>query len=306
MVNKMQLAKMFSMQWVSNYKVKLIGRGLKRDPDAGVPKRGKRSSWLGWVHSDHATELERTRYPSNCPNPFCQSCRTCLKTRICQILLACTIYFCAWHFLTDTSSTTNKSEWTWEACSWGRQESSRGRNWNIWEGGNYGWRPPWYEWLWSTSILAGGLPLALMGPEFFNSRFLGRENRFPLLWKIALDVLLIQASAAPCERVFSSNKETDSARRSDMASLKIEELQILKFDYWSRRLYWKGTICPWWIGGLHWRVMGRVGEFTSGNWCLTRTDALTCHVIFPLVPNFRLFSILFEYIRSFFFKKNLY
>lgn len=64
------------------------------------------------------------------------------------------------------------------------------------------------------------------------------------MWKIALDVLPIQASAVPCECVFSSSKETDSARRTNMASLKMEELQILKFDYRSRRLnFMEGLVC---------------------------------------------------------------
>ncbi|EDQ99055.1 uncharacterized protein LACBIDRAFT_317685 [Laccaria bicolor S238N-H82] len=59
---------------------------------------------------------------------------------------------------------------------------------------------------------------------------------YPLMWKVALDVLPAQASAVPCERIFSSSKETDSLRRTNMSSWKIEELQVLKFGYRSDRL----------------------------------------------------------------------
>ena len=34
------------------------------------------------------------------------------------------------------------------------------------------------------------------------------EEEFPLLFKVALNILPVQASAVPCERVFSSSKET--------------------------------------------------------------------------------------------------
>jgi hypothetical protein len=60
--------------------------------------------------------------------------------------------------------------------------------------------------------------------------------KFPLLYKIALDILPAQASAVPCERVFSSSKETDTNRRSNLSSFKIEELQMLKFGYRKDRL----------------------------------------------------------------------
>jgi hypothetical protein len=44
-----------------------------------------------------------------------------------------------------------------------------------------------------------------------------------------MDVLPIQASAVPCERVFSSGKETMSARRNRIGSDLMESLQMLKF-----------------------------------------------------------------------------
>jgi hypothetical protein len=45
-----------------------------------------------------------------------------------------------------------------------------------------------------------------------------------------MDVLAIQGSAVPCERVFSSGKETMSARRSRIKYDFMEALQMLKFS----------------------------------------------------------------------------
>ena len=56
------------------------------------------------------------------------------------------------------------------------------------------------------------------------------------MWKVALDVLPAQASAVPCEHIFSSSKETDSLWRTNMSSWKMEELQVLKFSYRSDHL----------------------------------------------------------------------
>jgi hypothetical protein len=47
---------------------------------------------------------------------------------------------------------------------------------------------------------------------------------------LAVDVLAIQGSAVPCERVFSSGKETMSARRSRIKYDLMEALQMLKFS----------------------------------------------------------------------------
>ncbi|KAJ7683671.1 hypothetical protein B0H17DRAFT_864290, partial [Mycena rosella] len=54
---------------------------------------------------------------------------------------------------------------------------------------------------------------------------------FPIFFRIALDVLPVQASAVPCERVFSSSKETDVLRRGNLSPIVMEMLQILKFIY---------------------------------------------------------------------------
>jgi len=47
---------------------------------------------------------------------------------------------------------------------------------------------------------------------------------------LAMDVLAIQGSAVPCEHVFSSGKETMSARRSRIKYDLMEALQMLKFS----------------------------------------------------------------------------
>ncbi|KDQ05813.1 hypothetical protein BOTBODRAFT_81079, partial [Botryobasidium botryosum FD-172 SS1] len=59
---------------------------------------------------------------------------------------------------------------------------------------------------------------------------------FPLLFHVALDILPAQASAVPCERVFSSSKETCSPRRNRLALKTMEILQVLKFSYHQDRL----------------------------------------------------------------------
>jgi hypothetical protein len=45
-----------------------------------------------------------------------------------------------------------------------------------------------------------------------------------------MDITPIQASAVPCERVFSSAKETMVPRRSRISSDLMEALQLLKFS----------------------------------------------------------------------------
>ncbi|KAF7330238.1 putative AC transposase [Mycena venus] len=77
-------------------------------------------------------------------------------------------------------------------------------------------------------------------PEFADFDLLrhweARQFRLQYLFRVALDVLPVQASAVPCERVFSSSKETDSLRRSSLSPRMIEMLQILKFIYRQDRL----------------------------------------------------------------------
>lgn len=51
-----------------------------------------------------------------------------------------------------------------------------------------------------------------------------------------MDVLPAQASAVPCERVFSSSKETCTLRRSRLSPQLMEALQVLKFSFKQDRL----------------------------------------------------------------------
>lgn len=56
------------------------------------------------------------------------------------------------------------------------------------------------------------------------------RSEFPTLFGIAKDYLPIQASAVPCERVFSSAKETDTLKRNRVHPMLMEVLQTLKFS----------------------------------------------------------------------------
>ena len=51
-----------------------------------------------------------------------------------------------------------------------------------------------------------------------------------------MDILPIQGSAVPCERVFSSAAFTDTVRRNRMSPDLMESLQILKFALRKQRL----------------------------------------------------------------------
>jgi hypothetical protein len=44
-----------------------------------------------------------------------------------------------------------------------------------------------------------------------------------------MDILPIQASSVPCERVFSSSKKTITARRNALSPNLVEALQLLKY-----------------------------------------------------------------------------
>jgi hypothetical protein len=55
------------------------------------------------------------------------------------------------------------------------------------------------------------------------------RSKFPTLFAIAMDYLPIQVSSVPCERVFSSAKETDTLKRNRIHPMLMEVLQTLKF-----------------------------------------------------------------------------
>ncbi|CDO76288.1 hypothetical protein BN946_scf184917.g4 [Trametes cinnabarina] len=52
---------------------------------------------------------------------------------------------------------------------------------------------------------------------------------FPYLFRVALDILPVQASSVTSERVFSSSKETDTLRRTGLDAAMMEILQVLKY-----------------------------------------------------------------------------
>jgi hypothetical protein len=60
-----------------------------------------------------------------------------------------------------------------------------------------------------------------------------------------MDYLAIQATSVPCERVFSSAKETDTAKRNRISPVLMEALQLLKFMLKKKRLnFIKGWAVP--------------------------------------------------------------
>ena len=62
------------------------------------------------------------------------------------------------------------------------------------------------------------------------------EHTFPTVFRIAMDYLPIQASAVPCERVFSSSAETDTKKRNRIRHELMEAIQVLKFALKKSRL----------------------------------------------------------------------
>ena len=59
---------------------------------------------------------------------------------------------------------------------------------------------------------------------------------YPTIFAIAMDYLPVQASAVPCERVFSSSAETDTKRRNRISPLIMEALQMLKLHLRNERM----------------------------------------------------------------------
>lgn len=80
------------------------------------------------------------------------------------------------------------------------------------------------------SVVASGLPLSRDILLNTDRLYQSKQTRFPTLYRMAMDILPIQASAVPCERVFSSSKETMSGRRNRINPGLMEALQMLKFS----------------------------------------------------------------------------
>ena len=55
------------------------------------------------------------------------------------------------------------------------------------------------------------------------------QHQYPRIFRLAMDIIPIQASSVACERVFSSGKQTMTPRRGRISAQLMEALQILKF-----------------------------------------------------------------------------
>lgn len=62
------------------------------------------------------------------------------------------------------------------------------------------------------------------------------KTEFPTLFSIAMDYLPVQATSVPCERIFSSAKDTDTAKRNRIGPILMEALQMLKYLLKKERL----------------------------------------------------------------------
>jgi hypothetical protein len=63
----------------------------------------------------------------------------------------------------------------------------------------------------------------------FTSNVQANQKLYPTIFLLAMDIIPIQASSVPCERVFSSAKETMASRRNRISHELMEDLQVLKF-----------------------------------------------------------------------------
>jgi hAT family C-terminal dimerisation region len=74
---------------------------------------------------------------------------------------------------------------------------------------------------------------SLTQASFGSYQFLAQNHTkvYPTLARIALDILPVQASSVPCERLFSAGKLVASDRRSRLGAERFEELQMLKFNW---------------------------------------------------------------------------
>jgi hypothetical protein len=64
---------------------------------------------------------------------------------------------------------------------------------------------------------------------FINFLSQSHERVHAIFFDMAMDILPIQASSVPSERVFSSSAQTDTVRRNRVKPILMEALQMLKF-----------------------------------------------------------------------------
>ena len=62
------------------------------------------------------------------------------------------------------------------------------------------------------------------------------EKKYPFLFPVALDILPVQASAVPCERIFSSSKQSCEDHRNHATPKLFEALQFRKHALKKNRL----------------------------------------------------------------------
>ena len=76
------------------------------------------------------------------------------------------------------------------------------------------------------------LPLTISLTYELSTSFLKEiGSGFPTIQQIALDILPVQASSVPCERLFSASKQTATDRHARLGSDRFEELQLMKFAW---------------------------------------------------------------------------
>ncbi|KAF8667727.1 Encoded by [Rhizoctonia solani] len=84
-------------------------------------------------------------------------------------------------------------------------------------------------------ISAGTIPIEAMGAIVLTEYWRANRFTYPLLYRIAMDVLPVQASSVSSERVFSSSKLTCTSERNRISSRSMESLQVLKHALYRRR-----------------------------------------------------------------------
>ncbi|KAG9076270.1 hypothetical protein FRC06_009600 [Ceratobasidium sp. 370] len=84
-------------------------------------------------------------------------------------------------------------------------------------------------------IAQGTISTQDMGTIELVQYWRAHQYEFPLLYRVAMDVLPAQASSVSSERAFSSSKLTCTRERSVISSENLERLQILKHALQRRR-----------------------------------------------------------------------